>query len=219
MSVRHVHFAHDVSAIPATPSPTYSSSSLPSSYGPMTPPQQYPAYLPFGSPAPSVAMHPALTYGPGRVPGFYFDVSLAPENIRPAPDSAVSGQAATYPPTASIVLTHERLPWDIIISPAQGNEVTVGSLLRGIYTALRAPVTSADYDALPSRSAQTEVNNAFARRCQHFAGAPTYSVERNKGLKRVDFLGALVVFSGLVQSQRRPNCWEILLSPAPPQRS
>ncbi|KAJ7451181.1 hypothetical protein FB451DRAFT_1284978 [Mycena latifolia] len=217
MPGKHVRFSEDV-FFPPTPSPTYSSSSLPSSYGPLTPPQQYTPYLPFSSPTgPTTAIHPILAYTQGNLPRFLFDVTLPPENIKASPeDGHAMGQFATNPLTGSIVLMHQRLAWEIVIKPSQGKCVTVADILRGIYTSLRTSASGSDFDALPTRAAQDEVTAAFARRWMRIdRDGAARALEKSKGLKRVDFLGSLVAFGGLARSPRGPNCWELVLLPAP----
>ncbi|KAJ7139522.1 hypothetical protein C8R44DRAFT_764689 [Mycena epipterygia] len=207
MPGKHVHFSEDV-LFPPTPSPTYSSSSLPSSSGPFTPPQVG-AYLPNG-----VAVHPVLQFT-GPQPHLFFDVTLPIQNLRLSTNipAEVVNEHATAPPLPSIVLSHPRLrAWEITIKPKAGKYVRVGDVLEGIYTSLRKPATGQDYDSLPSRAAQSEVTAAFTRRWTRIPDMTAKSVEKSKGLKRVDFLGSTVTFAGLFPSKQGPNYWVLNLA-------
>ncbi|KAJ6573961.1 hypothetical protein DFH09DRAFT_1151563 [Mycena vulgaris] len=216
MQRKQVHFSQDVLC---TPSPSYSMSSLPSSHGPLTPPQgAFNAYLPFAAGGGPTAPHPILAFNAARAPSIFFDVSLPPQNIQLQPPlvlASILGEHATFPGAPSLVLVHPRLPWEIIIRPAEGKYVRVCDVLAGIYSALRKDASGADYAGLPSRAAQNEVNAAFARRWMRMPDMGAKTIEKNKGLKRVDFLGAGLVFCGLIKSQKGPNCWELVLTAAP----
>ncbi|KAJ7480093.1 hypothetical protein B0H11DRAFT_2026502 [Mycena galericulata] len=210
---KHVHFSEEIQyTYPPTPSPTYSSTSLPSSYGPLTPPQNaFNAYLPMTGMAGMA--HPALQYS-GQPPQLRFDVTLPPQNVKPSSSTMspnVLYENATAPPVASIVLVHPRLLWEITIRPSDGNYVRVCDVLAEIYKSLRQQATGSDYDALPSRAAQTEVTAAFTRRWTRIPDPAAKTIEKSKGLKRVDFLGNTVTFAGISKSQSGPNHWNLLL--------
>ncbi|KAJ7293885.1 hypothetical protein C8J57DRAFT_1270279 [Mycena rebaudengoi] len=210
MPGKHVHFSTDVN-FPSTPSPTYSSSSLPSSYGPWTPPAFTP-YLPTNGGIP--AMHPVLC--PASTPHLVFDVTLPAENVKPNPSYPLSPNIlladATSPPLPSIVLTLPQLPrWPIIIKPSEGKSVRVMDVIHGIYTSLRLGAAAADFQALPPHI-QSLVTGAFVRRYTRMPDGTSAKLEKSKGLKRVDFLGAGVKFVGLSKSMEGPNVWQLHLS-------
>ncbi|KAJ7226088.1 hypothetical protein GGX14DRAFT_642808 [Mycena pura] len=211
---KHVRFSDNVVS---TPSPAFSLASLPSSYGPLTPPQAaFNAYLPMTGVA---AVNPVLTFaGPMAPPHLSFDVTLPAANVRPSKrnmnmDSSILLQPATNPPLPMLILTHPRLrTWKIQITPAEGGGyVRVIDVLEGIYASLRQQATAADYESLPSRDAQRDVTGAFTRRWSLMPDAAGRSLEKAKGLKRVDFLGSTFMFAGLVQSQQGPNYWDLVL--------
>ncbi|KAJ6627002.1 hypothetical protein B0H10DRAFT_1780465 [Mycena sp. CBHHK59/15] len=212
MPGKHVHFSEDVS-FPPTPSPTFSSNSLPSSYGPLTPP-------PFNSnqylPANGVPMiHPTLAPAT-PMPYLLFDVTLPAENVKPSPNARLSQgiifEAATSPPLPSILVVHPQIPrWPIIITPSEGKYVRVCDVLAGIYKSLRTSAGEADFQALPA-SAQAEVTAAFKRRFQRMPDPASMKLENKKGLKWVDFLGSAVRFVGLSKAAEGPNVWQLHLS-------
>ncbi|KAJ6569582.1 hypothetical protein B0H19DRAFT_1136126, partial [Mycena capillaripes] len=187
----------------------YSVTSLPSSYGPYTPPQNtFNAYLP----AAGVAIHPVLSFA-GPTPYLFFDVTLPHQNVKPSTQlsPSVLYEAATTPSLPSLVLVHPRLRWQIAIQPSEGKYVRVVDVLSGIYTSLRQQATASDFEALP-RSAQSEITAAFSRRFSRMPDPSGKAVEKSKGLKRVDFLGSSITFAGLSKSQMGHNCWDLLLS-------
>ncbi|KAJ7651988.1 hypothetical protein DFH06DRAFT_1331207 [Mycena polygramma] len=206
MPGKHVHFSEDV-VFPPTPSPSYSVSSLPSSYGPYTPPQNN-AYLPGAA----FTTHPVLGWA-GPTPYLSFDVTLPHGNVQPTKNipPSVLHEQATSPPLSSLVLVHPSLPWQIAVHATRGRAVTVSDVLSGIYTSLRQQASAAEYGSLtPVR--QKEVTAAYTRRWTRMPNPSGQAVEKAKGLKRVDFLGPTVAFAGISQSQMGPNCWNLLLA-------
>ncbi|KAJ7037501.1 hypothetical protein C8F04DRAFT_1180547 [Mycena alexandri] len=206
-SSRHVRFAESV-GYAATPSPSHSVSSLPSSYGPWTPPNAFNGNLPLGAPM----LHPVLSFA-GPEPNVAFNISLPVANIRPMKNIAPSVllEDATFPRLPSLVLTHPRLFWTITVEPAEGNFVLVRDVFNAIYTSLRQQASAAEYERLGSE-AQRQVTKAFTKRYSRMPNAQSQTFEKSKGLKRVDFLGSMVTFMGLNQSQMGPNCWDLVLA-------
>ncbi|KIJ59982.1 hypothetical protein HYDPIDRAFT_99616 [Hydnomerulius pinastri MD-312] len=97
----------------STPSPSFSESSLPSSSGPRTPPQNY---IPLALPTGPVAIHPLLGFHPKVAPIIY-DVSYPPNtlapNIHASPVSfpaRVLDEPATQPPLHTLTLFMTALP-------------------------------------------------------------------------------------------------------------
>ncbi|KAJ7151589.1 hypothetical protein C8R46DRAFT_1122510 [Mycena filopes] len=209
MSSRHVHFAESV-AYAATPSPSYSVSSLPSSSGPWTPPNAFNGNLPLGAGVP--ALHPLLGVGPNVA----FDVTMPSENICPMKHIAQSvslsalREPATFPAAPSLVLTHPQLFWTIAVQPQDGNVVLVRDVFNAIYASLRTPASSNDFERLQS-DAKRQVTKAFTKRFSRIPDPAQAGFEKSKGLKRVDFLGSMVTFKGLSRSQMGPNCWDLVL--------
>ncbi|KAF7320138.1 hypothetical protein MKEN_00798300 [Mycena kentingensis (nom. inval.)] len=192
-----------------TPSPSYSVSSLPSSSGPMTPPFQYQPMV--------AAPHPHLVLQPTghNTPNLLYNVSLPAANVVPSKINAhmpqsVMLESATSPALSSVRIVHPRLgtKWAIVVTPASGNFVRVADVLEGIYASLRQNASSADYDCLPEH-AKKEVTAAFQRRYHQMPDPTMQQMEKHKGLKRVDFLGATVAFHGLVPSTAVPGAFEL----------
>lgn len=209
MPAKHVHFPY-ASSSDGTPSPSYSTSTLPSSTGPITPPA-----LGFGSPyyntpLPGIEtqLHSCLRVNAGQVA---FDVSLPVSNIKTP--SYVSQDAlaapASNPPVPFMTVTCARLPWTITIVPRSqiSSFVTIRDVFETLYVALRMPVTAAEYAQLPNAVAQDTVNRAFRMRCSRDGGS-----ELKKGLKRIDFLGLQTKFCGLKPVKHGLGGWILEVS-------
>ncbi|KAF8213721.1 hypothetical protein K438DRAFT_1804526 [Mycena galopus ATCC 62051] len=214
MPGKTVRFSDDVVS-PPTPSPTFSSTSLPSSYGPFTPPNAFNPYMPLNMAGVAASgLHHTLAYT-GAKPLLCFDVTLPPDNVKPATNNmapTILCEYATKQEFSSLVLVHPRLGrWRITVQPAEGKVVLVRDVLSAIYTSLRQAASAADFASLPP-AAQVEVTAAFNRRWARMPTPQTKAIEQKKGLKRVDFLGSMVTFAGLLKSQSGQNCWELLLS-------
>jgi hypothetical protein len=211
MPGKTVRFSEDV-VFPPTPSPTFSNTSLPSSYGPLTPPNAFNHYAQLNAGGEQGTIHPVLEFRGPAAPYLCFDVTLPQQNVTPSTkmSSDVLMNPATKEGLSTLILVHPRLgAWHITVRPAEGKVVLVRDVLSAIYTSLRQPATGADFDSLPP-PVQREVGAAFARR---WARMPPQmqNAERAKGLKRVDFLGSGVTFAGLSKSQMA-GCWNLLLA-------
>jgi hypothetical protein len=203
MPGKHVHFASD--AFPDTPSPTYSSTSLPSSGGPRTPVSAA------GSGIAGYVLariHPVLaTTQPSPV--LEYDVSYPPSTIKPnvlTVTPHVLNELATTPPVPSMVVRCPHLPWTITILPTNTKYVTVRDVFDGIYRSLRLLVLEAEFQCLPSE-ARHSVNNAYIRRYKRINDSEARQIEKTKGLKRVDFLGERTHFAGLSSTMEGPHVW------------
>ncbi|KAK7064739.1 hypothetical protein R3P38DRAFT_56718 [Favolaschia claudopus] len=212
MPGKHVHFSHDV-VFPPTPSPTFSSASLPSSYGPVTPPNAFNSYAPLTASG-SVTLHEVLKFQGPYPPALVFDIRLPHQNVRPSAnylDPRVLSQTATKQPLPSLVLIHPALgAWKIEVAPRSGKAVLVEDVLFAIYSSLRQRASETDFQQLPP-ARQSSVVAAFTARWSSLP--PEHQqIEKGKGLKRVDFLCNQVKFAGLSPSQWGPNCFELVLS-------
>ncbi|KAF7428516.1 hypothetical protein PC9H_007740 [Pleurotus ostreatus] len=215
MPGKHVRFAAD---IPATPSPTWSQFSLPSTSGPKTPSpvSHYGLDSPyFTKPLPqmTVQIHPALGYS--TTPHLNYDISCHPSTLTPAHPSlspAILSEAATRPPLPSITLVSQYLPWKLEIKPTVGHFVTVSDVINGMYRALRLTVSKVEYAALPSLAAQQRVTDAYSHRCARILDSSAKQVEMQKGLKRIDFFVNKNRFMGLSSTPLGPHVWSINVS-------
>lgn len=216
MSKRHVHFADSniVYSPPATPSPTVSEASLPSSYGPQTPSPdvQGGSSLPTAPACALPRVNPIIRFSP-NLPIIY-DLSVPPSFIRSHEDrpltTSVLAEAATTAHPASLKLISHHLPWTLVVVPIHSSPhpdpfVTVADILKTLYTALRLPVTPAEYDALPSIEAKFRVVAAYEDRCRQAGGA--YDEEKRKGVKRIDFLMGRNRFAGLSAIPAQGDTW------------
>ncbi|KAF8816856.1 hypothetical protein BYT27DRAFT_7181317 [Phlegmacium glaucopus] len=209
MPGKHVHFASD--AFPDTPSPTFSSSSLPSSGGPRTPlsaaGSSLTGYL-------LARIHPVLGINQPS-PMLEYDVSYPPSTIKPNVSTIpphVLHEPATTPPVPSMVIRCPHLPWTITILPTSTKHVTVRDVLDGIHRSLRLAALEAEFQCLPSPEAKHSVNNAYIRRYKRIDMSEVRELEKNKGLKRVDFLGERTKFTGLSSTMEGPHVWLLSMS-------
>ena len=208
MSGKRVHFAND--SFPDTPSPTFSSMSLPSSGGPRTPVSAAGSGI-----AGHVArIHPLLGVArPSPMPKY--DVSQPLSTIKPnvlCVPPHVLNEPATTPPIPSMVIRCPHLPWTITILPTTTKHVTVRDVFDGIYRSLRQAVLEAEFQCIPSDDAKYSVNNAYTRRYNRVDDPQTRELEKRKGLKRVDFLGERTLFTGLSSTMEGPHVWFLSMS-------
>ncbi|KAH7908536.1 hypothetical protein BJ138DRAFT_1174138 [Hygrophoropsis aurantiaca] len=225
MPGKHVRFADEntfYSPAPSTPSPSHSISSLPSSSGPLTPPQNEfkllysPSKIP-ASPLPSgfVAIHPLLAFDPFVQPTPYI-LAQPPHTIK---YTSALAESATTPPLPRLTLLSPALPWALVIdanTDADGKVgakgmgfVTVWQVLEALYRFLRRPVTTAEYASLPSDVARAHVGEAFHARWSSVRGKDESREEYSKGVKRVDFLMEKLRFMGLSCTKQGPDVWTL----------
>ncbi|KJA18527.1 hypothetical protein HYPSUDRAFT_45226 [Hypholoma sublateritium FD-334 SS-4] len=214
MPGKHVHFVPQYASSSATPSPTFSTSTL-STAEPQTPPE-----LGFGSPYHSIPLpgiptrlHPILAAQPTQTVSY--DLTLAPETMRPlsfAIPTDIWEQPAAIPPVPFLDIVCPELPWRITVSPTTKNAkgVTVGDVFTALYRSLRTNVTKQEYALMPSdahRSVAIEAYNARVSRLPQ----SMREVERAKGLKRVDFLGKRKHFLGFAPAKGGVSGWTLLV--------
>ncbi|KAL0573015.1 hypothetical protein V5O48_008942 [Marasmius crinis-equi] len=215
---KHVRFAKQKIeySIPPNPSPAYTSSTLPSSDGPITPPFRratLPGYPPYSYSVPppkpvmqSIRAHNLLGYS--RQPALNFDVRLSISHLTSRYSSLSTlllAEPAVTPAVSSLVLTTHRLPWSITIYPSNGYYVTVRDVLDAIYHALRKNVSHSEYH---SQRDQVRINEAYQRRYGRIRDYYASREEKKGGVKRVDFLCGRTRFTGLSPS-KKSNIWEM----------
>lgn len=204
--------------VPPTPSPARSDTSLPSSAGLVTPPQfafapLSPKYspqfvpgspLPFGSfpyVAGHVMIHPSLA---APLTALSWDLITSPSAATvPTPPGSPSplhpsllAEPATHPSLPSLTVICDMLPWSVVITPARTHFVTVSDVLYALYRMLRTAVTETELSVLPPET-QTRVYTAFHARHKVLQDARARAEEKQKGVKRVDFLLDFRRFAGL----------------------
>ncbi|KAJ7214321.1 hypothetical protein GGX14DRAFT_610640 [Mycena pura] len=129
---------------------------------------------------------------------------------------------AFWPPRTTLRILLPRLPfWPIDLAPARAQDpvqappppITLGDVLAALHHALHVRAAAADWGALPPAD-RAAVSAAFTQRCRAEAmrsGVPAAQLrereaeERQKGMKRVDFLGGMTVFKGLVKAPPDPE--------------
>lgn len=199
---KHVHFDD-------APSPASSSSSLPSSEGPCTPPP-----LGFNSPYYRTPLPGTSIINPFLEPKngmFAADITQHPAYLAHIIPAHVWDQPATQPSAPSMVVVCERLPWALTIYPTSSHRgyVTIRDVFDGLYTALRTPVLQAELATLP-QAGKVIVTNAYLDRCKKIFDAEMFDMEMSKGIKRVDFLGKHITFYG-IKSGKVPGRWDLML--------
>jgi hypothetical protein len=144
-----------------------------------------------------------------------YDVSQPPSTIKPnvlsIPPHALS-ELATTPPIPSMIIHCPHLPWTIKILPSSTKYVTVRDVFDGIYRSLRHAVLEPEFQCLPSAEARYSVNNAYTRRYKRLEDPQARELEKSKGLKRVDFLGERILFTGLSSTMEGPHVWFLSMS-------
>ncbi|KAJ7142966.1 hypothetical protein C8R44DRAFT_537095, partial [Mycena epipterygia] len=116
-------------------------------------------------------------------------------------------QSAFDPPLTALRIFHPGIPlWPVDVEPskelrlAHPRPISVGDVLVALHQAMHQPIMPSDFTTL-TRNNQEAVRKAFMHRCCAVAaGTPLRlkQVERNQGVKRVDFLLGETLFKGLV---------------------
>jgi hypothetical protein len=173
-----------LSPLPPTPSPSYSQSSLPSSASIRTP-------LP----------HPlSPTRSPIAAPPSIHELLSSPLTVvldisrPPLPDTlhihhTHLTQYATYPPVYSLHIVSPGLPWTICVAPtsSSGQWVTVFDVLHTLYSNLHKRVKQIEFDVEPQIH-RDRISTVWFKRLERIADPSARLMEKQKGLRRVDFL-------------------------------
>ncbi|KAL0956783.1 hypothetical protein HGRIS_002903 [Hohenbuehelia grisea] len=216
MNNRHVTFAasDELYTYPRTPpSTSSSSSSLPSSPGPLTPPtiNKY-AYgtrpLPILN-APLDAPAPGGVYTANQALALYtaaaIDLAIDPfvTKLPPSLNAATLALPATHPALPKLLVQCRHLPWELTIEPSSQKQpfVTVGDFLKKLYEQLCMPVTAQELERVPADKRRA-IRDAHRRRCKEVRGAK--DVER-----RVDFLMEHRRFAGLSPPDDSGVAWRL----------
>ncbi|KAF4583620.1 hypothetical protein EYR38_002375 [Pleurotus pulmonarius] len=220
MPTRRVHFAatntvHQLS----TPSPAWSSTSLPSTPGIQTPPN-LPATLPGPTPYHFVLPtkvarplprhplpHPAL-HGPP--PSVHYDCSYPPQtlaisNRRLSP--YFLSEPATNPPVSLMFITSPHLPWTVKVNPSRFGVVTVSDVFQAVYASLRKNIYPSDFESLAHHD-KKRVRKAYEERYRRLRSSREADQEKSQGVKRVDFLMGHSRFMGLTVTSD-PTVWSM----------
>ncbi|TFY63875.1 hypothetical protein EVJ58_g2983 [Rhodofomes roseus] len=115
----------------------------------------------------------------------------------PSPlNPALLAEPATHPGLPSLTIICDMLPWSITITPSRTHFVSVGDVLHALYRMLRLAVTETEVGVLPPDT-RVRVHSAFHARHKMLPDARSRAEEKQKGVKRVDFLMDLRRFAGL----------------------
>ncbi|KAG6860822.1 hypothetical protein C0995_007153 [Termitomyces sp. Mi166 len=220
---KHVSFAQvnaAYSPIPSTPSPTFSTSSLPSVSDPPTPPMHsaplFHPRSPFeakknplpNSPLEEMSIHFFLAYNPlkGGLPALDYDITRPPTFLL---DSQITlpefHEAATEPPLPTLYITYPTLLSPISVFAGDVGYVTISDVFHAIYHAFLLPTTTEEYENVP-RGRIPEVNGAYYERCGR---APNTKAQLRWGIKRIDLLGGRHRFLGLSGTLRGLDIWQL----------
>ena len=215
--------------VPMPPGFSHSVSTVPSSYGPITPPDvrrplpaQYAPpkhpYPPHGIPKvpssasrytpASVAIHPYLA-----TDGVVWDLMDPPSAIIRNGHSVSSrslSEPATRPALPFISIVHPRLPWSFKIHASNARFVTLGDVLDSLFRTLRVNVTQPDFQSLSERD-RRRATRAYEDRYRRLRSSRMYEEEKRGGMKRVDFLMGHTRFVGLTNNGR-PDEWHLRVS-------
>ncbi|KAG6853258.1 hypothetical protein C0991_005671 [Blastosporella zonata] len=204
----------------STPSPTFSTSSLPSLSDPPTPPM-HPAPMfhprsPFEvkrSPLPSppleeMNIHFFLAFNPvkGAHPAIDYDVTRPPTFLLKSQLTLPEfHEAATEPPLPSLYITYETLTTPISVFAGDVGYVTISDVFHAIYHAILLPTTTEEYAQLP-RNLVREVDTAYYDRCERAADV---HAQLKWGIRRVDLLGGRHRFLGLSATMHGLDIWQL----------
>jgi hypothetical protein len=214
---KHVRF--DLNDSPprcSTPSLSWSPSSSPTSPGPLTPPPL--KYGPSPLPPVPVVINPVLGLnmdyrGYNAPPVMTWNLTEGEDTIvhtgTPKPlRSRTLDEPATHPPLPRLVIMHPHLPWPIPVQPSRCAYVTVYDVLHTLYRSLRSTVSAQEFRSNPDSK---RVTLAFQRRCAN--SSRRSSEEREKGVKRVDFLLERTRWVGLSSTKGGPDVWVLNTCP------
>ncbi|KZT71543.1 hypothetical protein DAEQUDRAFT_110891 [Daedalea quercina L-15889] len=189
---------------------------------------------------PSHQLHPFLDGTRHGGPLIAFDMSL--HDFRVMPLSATGqptgtgltvaelSQPATHPGIKKMTITCDMIPqWPLKIEPEERDRggfltipfltrddvpITLGDVLMKIHRHLQQRITQVEWKRLSSAE-EVAVSRAYTRRCHTFPSAE--ALERNQGVRRVDYLLEKYMFAGLVPTGNNQEGFEkvkLVIAPA-----
>ena len=211
---------HSPVCSPLTPALTFAPS-IPSSTGPITPPQ-----MSNGLPGPS----PFIISLPANHPHYI-------EPLRPHPllesaavnwdlmensstitlnnyllSSRLLVEQATSPPLPSLSIISIHLPWTINVYASNGSYVTLEDLFDSVYRSLRTNITPDEFNSLPHQNDQKRATRAYEQRYRRFRNISAHDEEKRGGMKRIDFLMGRTRFHSISSTGRRADEWRLNVS-------
>ncbi|KAJ7936595.1 hypothetical protein B0H13DRAFT_1589479, partial [Mycena leptocephala] len=123
-------------------------------------------------------------------------------------------ESAFHPPITALRIIHSHIPfWPVDIVTEASNPMSVGDVLVTLHRAMHQRISSADWNTLSAVEADA-VTKAFNKRCHTEAiwsivvpaqWRDRTIMERNDGVKRVDFLMGRTIFQGIVKAPQDPD--------------
>ncbi|PPQ86201.1 hypothetical protein CVT25_006908 [Psilocybe cyanescens] len=138
-------------------------------------------------------------------------------HTRPLASTYTLAQPATDPPVSFMRITSPHLPWSIkVYASTDGTKryITVQDFLVSIYYSLRENITAHEFDQLPSENDKMRVRRAYESRYRRLReiDPAAYEMERQGGVKRVDFLIGRLHFDGIELVDHMLNEWRLIIS-------
>ena len=209
---------------PVTPALTFASS-IPSSPGPITPPQTSHG-LPGPSPytisyVPQFPAKPSHYVGPPRPhpllesAGVNWNLMESPSTItlnKYPLSSRLLLEMATTPPLPGFSITSIHLPWPINVRASNGSYVTLEDLFETVYRSLRTNITTNEFNLLPHQKDQKRATRAYEQRYRRFRSTSAHDQEKRGGMKRIDFLMGRTNFHSISNPGRRSDEWRLNVS-------
>jgi hypothetical protein len=152
--------------------------------------------------------------------GIVWDVREDPSTIRRSygksarkPSDARLKGPATIPAIAAMHIVFDKHPWTIDVPANAAGIVTAEAVMAAIHTCLTQPLTQAEWDGLTGLRTRTNVHTARLNRLVNGSVA----FEMDAKVKRVDLLGAYVMFDGLqpMEPYDAPKEWLLELKRKP----
>ena len=101
---------------------------------------------------------------------------------------------ACEPPLESMTLVSPYFPWFVEVQSSNPVGISLRDLLSAIHACMMQPITHADYHNYEmDETVREKIGHAWSERCGHDV------VNRNVGVRRVDFLMGRVMLRGLVK--------------------
>ena len=150
-------------------------------------------------------MNPALAHQFGNGAPLLWNMSESAESARLPPSSHLSPallcEPATRPAQSSLAVICAYLPWTITVVPTQGASwnapyVTVGDVLHTLYRTLRLGVTQQELGVIEP-ALRARIHASYVSRYRRVAQPAQREAEKNKLVKRVDYLCDRTAFLGL----------------------
>ena len=213
MGVRFAYDLYKYHSPPVTPALT-SASSIPSSSGPITPPQtSYAPHFPISS-IPNFPTKPPRAHPLLESAAFIWDLIEKPTTIvvnNHKISSQLLVEQATNPPLPALSITSSLLPWTIHVRAFNGSYVTLEDLFDVIYHSLRINIATNEFISF-HQTDQTRVTRAYMQRYRRFRNITAHDHEQRGGMKRVDFLMGRTRFHSITNTGRRPDEWQLNVS-------